>query len=180
MVKSSEPLWRLPTHILVLFYKLRSFFAFSFRSSWPGQQGDLNLPRARRTLMKTTKAGPPLFLEPWTCQCGFANHFLLVYLKLNRLIYFVVTANLWLSNYVEAEFMDGSVCFLRSWSQIKGTCCHVSVFSAIFLSYKQNLIIFFIYATNAFIYINASVSNNAYNSFFFFLIDSLQSKCISI
>lgn len=29
---------------------------FSFRSSWPGQQGDPNLPRARRTLMKTTKA----------------------------------------------------------------------------------------------------------------------------
>lgn len=133
MIMSSEPLWCHPAHILVLFHKLRSFFAFSFRSSWPGQPGDPNLPRARRTLMKMTKAGPPLFLEPRTCQCGFANHFLLVYLKLDRSIYFVITANLWLSDYVEAEFMDGTVCFLRSWSQIKGTCCHVSVFSATFL-----------------------------------------------
>lgn len=29
---------------------------FSFRSSWPDQRGDPNLPRARRTLMKTTEA----------------------------------------------------------------------------------------------------------------------------
>lgn len=29
---------------------------FSSRSSWPDQQGDPNLPRARRTLMKTTEA----------------------------------------------------------------------------------------------------------------------------
>lgn len=38
--------------------------SFSFRSSWPDQQGDPNLPRARRTSMKTTKACPTAV--PWT------------------------------------------------------------------------------------------------------------------
>lgn len=61
------------------------------RSSWLNQQGDPNPPRARRTLMRTTETDAPITPNAHT------KRFLLVYLKLNSLIYFVEMTSYWLT-----------------------------------------------------------------------------------
>lgn len=63
-----------------------------FRSSWPNQQGDPNLPRAKRTSMRTIKSDAVqrmLLFNPDRYHMHSQNPFFLVYLKLNCLGYFI-------------------------------------------------------------------------------------------
>ncbi len=87
-----------------------------FRSSWPSQQEDPKLPRARRTSMRMIEsdAAQLKLRQPRTLPHGSTKSFLPVYLKLSRLVYFVEMATHWFDKYVKVKCMDGTVCFLCS------------------------------------------------------------------